>query len=436
MKKVFISYQHDDAEQVFRIVRIMEKDIGLDVWIDRERIFVGQKFAALIESAIDDADCYIMMVSRRWYASDYCNDEFDVARMLKKKIFPIYLEDCPMPKGKGYGMALAGSHYINAYALSDEELTWNLRKSDLVDRYRRGSELYMEGKFEEAVKFFSLAAEEDNSKEAQLDLGLCYMYGHGIEKNQDIGAAWIGKAAASDEHGKGLPQAQRELGKCYEIGEGVLPDEAEAMKWYLMAAEEGQDMHAMYLTAKCYDEGIGVDVDKQKALAWYLRAATQGHAMSMYITGRFYDQGNAVPEDKEKAAEWYRRAADKGLPDGINAYGVMLFFGEGVEQNPEEAVKYYRRAAELGSRKAQYNLATRYDHGIGVQADPVKAFMWYDKAAKGGDEDAQFCIGIRLYYGDGVMKDQALGLEWLCRAEENGNAQAERFLRRLRSQQA
>ncbi len=436
MNKVFVSYQHDDAEQVFKIVRILESSIGLDVWIDRERIFVGQKFAALIESAIDDADCFVMMVSSRWYASDYCNDEFEVARMLKKKIFPIYIENCEMPKGKGYGMALAGLHYINAYALSVEELAWSLRKSDLVDRYQRGAELYMEGKFEDAIKFFTLAAEEDNSKEAQLDLGLCYMYGNGIEKSQEIGAIWIRKAAESDETGAGLPQAQRELGKCYVIGEGVEPNGTEAMKWYLKAAEEGRDMYAMYLTAKCYDDGIGVTSDKQKAFEWYLRAALQGHPMSMYIIGGFYERGNIVPEDKKEAAEWYHKAAEENLPEGINAYGVMLFFGEGVDPNPKEAVKYYRRAAELGNRNAQYNLATRYAYGTGVDPDPVQAFMWYDKAAKGGDEDAQFNVGIRLYYGNGVLQDHALGLEWLCRAAENGNALAERFLQRLRKEQA
>ena len=434
--KVFVSYQHDDAEQVFKIVKIMENDIGLDVWIDKERIFGGQEYEARIERAIREADFFVIMASRRWFASDYCSKEYKFAVTRKKKICPLYLEECEPPEDQGYGMGLAGLHNINIYELSEDELIRSLRKSDLVDRYQRGSELYLEGKFEEAVSFFSLAATEDNSKEAQLDLGLCFMYGYGIGENQDIGAMWIRKAAESDENRKGIPQAQRELGKCYEIGEGVLPDEVEALKWYLKAAEEGQDMCAMYLTAKCYDEGTGAAIDKQKAFEWYKKAAEHGHAMSMYIVGNFYDKGNVVPVDKEKAAQWYLRSAEKGLPDGINAYGVMLFFGIGVEKNPEEAVKYYRQAAEMGSRKAQYNLATRYSHGIGVEADQVQAFIWYDKAAKGGDEDAQFCVGTRLYYGNGVMKDQALGLEWLCKAEQNGNAQAERFLKLLRNKSA
>ncbi len=432
MKKAFISYQHEDAEQVFKMVKIMENDIGLDVWIDKKRIFIGQKFATLIDKAIEEADFFVMMVSHRWYASDYCKKEFDAATALKKKIFPIYLETCEIPKGRRY-KALSDLHHINAYELSDDELTWSLRKSDLVDRYQRGTELYMDGKFEEAVKFFTLAATDDNSKEAQMDLGMCCMYGYGIEENQEKGAAWMQKAAKSDAHGKGLPQAQRELGKCYEIGEGVFPDETKAAKWYLKAAREGQDMHAMYLAAKCYDEGIGVKADKKKAFEWYVNAAKKGHPMSMYIVGRFYDKGNVVPKDNKLAAEWYHRAADENCPDGINAYGVMLYFGTGVEKNPEEAVKYYLRAAEMGSREAQYNLATRYAHGNGVEADPVQAFVWYDKAAKGGDQDAQFCIGIRLYYGIGVTKNQALGMEWLIKAEENGNAQAERFLKLLRN---
>ena len=38
-----------------------------------------------------------------------------------------------------------------------------------------------------------------------------------------------------------MPWAQYSLGVSYEIGEGVAQDSAEAVKWYRLAAEQGND---------------------------------------------------------------------------------------------------------------------------------------------------------------------------------------------------
>ncbi len=70
MGKVFVSYQHDEKEQVFRIVDILKDATGVEVWIDRDGIFVGDQFSAVIESAIEDAAFFVMMITRKWFSSD------------------------------------------------------------------------------------------------------------------------------------------------------------------------------------------------------------------------------------------------------------------------------------------------------------------------------------------------------------------------------
>ncbi len=434
MKSAFISYQHDEREKVSRVAEILKAATGADLWIDIDGLYVGDPFDAIIEKEIQKREFLICMVSRKWFASDYCKKEFTFACALKKKIIPVFLEECEVPPGAGFAMAFAGLHRIMAYGVSDEELDRSFRGSSLVDPYKRGVELYMQGDFPAAAEFFRLSAEKDHNRDAQYELGLCCMSGEGVDKNMELGAAWIRKAAEGDLERPGLPSAQRDMGRCFQYGEGVSPDPAEAMRWYLKAAQEGQDVWAMYLVAGCYDEGIGVDIDKQEALRWYEKAAGHGHAKALYTLARRYDYGNDVPKDLEKAASLYRQAAEMGLAEAQNAYGVALFFGQGVPESKVEAARFYRQAAKQGHCFAQYNLAMCYEHGNGVEADPVEAFIWFSKAAEAGDEDAQYNVGIRFYFGRGVMKDLAQGLIWLHKAEQNGSNQAARFLMHLRAQ--
>ena len=62
------------------------------------------------------------------------------------------------------------------------------------------------------------------------------------------------------------------LGCCYGNGEGVEKDEAESVKWYRKAAEQG-NADAQYNLGCCYDNGHGVEKDQVEAYAFYNLAA-------------------------------------------------------------------------------------------------------------------------------------------------------------------
>ncbi len=57
---------------------------------------------------------------------------------------------------------------------------------------------------------------------------------------------------------------------------GVSEDFAEALKWYRMAAHQG-DMNAMHNLGVMYDWGQGVQQDWVEAEKWYRKAAELGH---------------------------------------------------------------------------------------------------------------------------------------------------------------
>jgi hypothetical protein len=82
------------------------------------------------------------------------------------------------------------------------------------------------------IQILKSAAEQGSKREQHL-LGLSYLYGQGVPKDEKSAAYWISKAAE-----QGYADAQIDLGHLYMQGEGVLLDKAEGFKWYLKAAEQ------------------------------------------------------------------------------------------------------------------------------------------------------------------------------------------------------
>ena len=61
-----------------------------------------------------------------------------------------------------------------------------------------------------------------------------------------------------------------------------------------------------------YDNGDGVPENDAEAVKWYRKAADQGHASAQYNLGVMYSNGEGVPENDAEAVKWYRKAADQG----------------------------------------------------------------------------------------------------------------------------
>ena len=52
-----------------------------------------------------------------------------------------------------------------------------------------------------------------------------------------------------------------------------------------------------------YDNGRGVLQDYKEAVKWYRLAAEQGNANAQYNLGVMYDNGEGVPQDYKEASE-------------------------------------------------------------------------------------------------------------------------------------
>ena len=76
-----------------------------------------------------------------------------------------------------------------------------------------------------------------------------------------------------------MPPAQYNLGFMYTNGEGVPRDNAEAVRWYRLAAEQGYAKAQLNLGGM-YALGRGLPQDDAEAVRWFRLAADQGYAQS------------------------------------------------------------------------------------------------------------------------------------------------------------
>jgi hypothetical protein len=87
----------------------------------------------------------------------------------------------------------------------------------------------------EAVKSFRRAVEQDDTG-GQNNLGIAYIKGEGVAKDQVEAVKWYRKAADQND-----PVAQRRLAACFYYGKGIPKNYVECYKWLLLSAAQGDE---------------------------------------------------------------------------------------------------------------------------------------------------------------------------------------------------
>lgn len=218
--------------------------------------------------------------------------------------------------------------------------------------------------------------------------------------------------------------AQWHLGSRYADGLGVPKDEHEAVRWYRLAADQG-NADAQCLLGAMYGDGRGVKQNYSEAVKWVRLAADQGHAYAQYGLGIMYSNGEWVAKDEKEAVRWFRLAADQGYASAQNELGLMYQDGRGVPIDQREALRWFRLAAEQGHALAQCNLGYAYANAVGVPKNEQEAVRWYRLAADQGEALAQCNLGFAYANGRGVLKDEREAICWFQLAAEQGLEEAQ-----------
>jgi TPR repeat protein len=197
---------------------------------------------------------------------------------------------------------------------------------------------------------------------------------------------------------KGDAQAQVDVGVYYADGvidsKGnriVVKDPAKAVRWYRLAAEQGNS-EAQNQLGVCLSTGIGTRRDLKQALSWTSKAFAQGDPLAAHNLATIYrDMGQL-----NKAFEYYKRAVAMGELDSLLEVGLSLYYGIGTTKSPQAACKCFQRIVRAKPSKttestredAYYMLGVASLEGKGIRQSISKARSYFEQADKDDDHRA------------------------------------------------
>ena len=217
--------------------------------------------------------------------------------------------------------------------------------------------------------------------------------------------------------------AQLGAARLYAAGKGIPQNLELAFKWYKPAAAQGV-LEAQLALASAYADGSGVEADPKEAYRWYRAAGEQGHVGAQFTTATLLEAGKGVEQNDAEAVAWFKRAAAQNHPEALYALGMHHASGRGVPASAAEAARCYRLAAELGHAGAFFNLrALLADGKAGLDAvDEAKVFR---VSAEQGNPDAQYQFGLMYVEGRGVKRNLEEGTRWIRLAAEQDHVDAQ-----------
>jgi uncharacterized protein len=127
----------------------------------------------------------------------------------------------------------------------------------------------------------------------------------------------------------------------------VPQDYGEAVKWYRMAANQG-DVKAQVNLGNMSANGLGVAQDYSDATRWYRLAADQGLASAQFNLGLMYDNGKGVAQDYVLALMWFNLAAGQGNEHAVKARDLVA--GRMTPDQISEAQRLVREWKPLAER--------------------------------------------------------------------------------------
>jgi uncharacterized protein len=174
----------------------------------------------------------------------------------------------------------------------------------------------------------------------------------------------------------GEADAQKIIGHMYSFGQGVQQDDSEAIRWYRLAAEQGDRVAQNNLASYLLDEKF------EEAIKWYVASAEQNFPFAQDALGDIFSGSLANSDayiNKDQALKWYSRAAENGFVSACHKV-AELYRDSTIPQNDLLAVEWYERAAAAGYPPSQLTLGQAYQEGsLGLPQDLGKAQYWLGK---------------------------------------------------------
>ncbi|MGL4942080.1 MAG: tetratricopeptide repeat protein [Thermoguttaceae bacterium] len=215
---------------------------------------------------------------------------------------------------------------------------------------------------------------------------------------------------------RGEPAAQRLLADCYVYGVGVENNEQEAIKWYRKAGEQGDAAAQLVLSnwyalkgdfaeAKYWAEragdGLGEQVSKESLI---VLAKNDDLGAIWRVANSYLDGTNGFEKNEQEARRWLRKGAELGSANAQLAIGVFYKEGRGgLQKDAHEAARWFQQSAAQGNARAQFMLAGCYFFGDGVEKDLAEYERLMRQSAANGYQPAKENLNARQRALQGLL---------------------------------
>ncbi len=131
-------------------------------------------------------------------------------------------------------------------------------------------------------------------------------------------------------------------------------------KWQSPA--DAGDANSQFGLGQMYGNGFGVMMDDAQAIKYYGLAAGQGHAQAQCNLAVMHQNGWGIPQSDEEAARLFTLAAEQGVTEAQIAIGRMLAMDFSEDYDPVQAYKWFSIAAlfkDIDAGVKQDSVATK-----------------------------------------------------------------------------
>lgn len=95
--RIFFSYSRDDSEVALKLARDL-RSRGVDLWVDRFDIEPGAPFRQAIDAALERCSTLLVVLTKTSVASQEVETEWNSALAEGKRVVPVIVEVCRMPR--------------------------------------------------------------------------------------------------------------------------------------------------------------------------------------------------------------------------------------------------------------------------------------------------------------------------------------------------
>lgn len=282
----FASYIPEDEPVVGPILDLIEKQ-GHRVERHPDTTMFSD-LPAFISIRISECDFYIAFMSDKYSEQAAYSQEPLIVRRMRKPVLAVLLDNsaqaAALSRNSDPALTYDYAHAPDTVKTVEAIMSVFVKKPDSIEKASAeakvsiarsqllmGLKMYRQCSYELAVILFKEAAEHGN-KQALFHLGICYLNGHGTDKNPEQAYSCFSRAAAA-----GIPDAQYYTARLLLEGTGTNKNEPMGL-YFLYGAVENNHPEALTLLSKFYYYGSEtVEKDTAFAITLLEKAAAQNH---------------------------------------------------------------------------------------------------------------------------------------------------------------